>query len=136
MCLCLCLCNIVPLEFSYAIQSRNSHAKCLLQAVPCYFKEKLNTVCGGNLLTAKCQSDYIFDFYMEKKLRRTMLVGPYWTSLIRMYNIQIGDVVSFTYICEDEDYEGYEIEEVDVTVYQVGVNGKEEKVKVENPGKI
>ena len=106
----------------------------VMQAVPCLFKEKLNSICG-NWLVAKCQGDLFFDFFLEKIEIRTNLVGPYVRSLMRVYDLNIGDVLSFDYIWEDEDYVYDKEQEFDLTVYQIGENGREAKPRVANPGK-
>ena len=74
--------------------------------------------------------------YLLEDGYKTLVVGPYWRSVIRVYNIQVGDVVSFTYVGGDEDFSVSTDDIFALTVYQVGVNGKEVKLPVAEPGKI
>ena len=90
-----------------------------MQAVPCFFKEKLKGICG-NWRHAKCQMDYTYHMYLHKTERKIRLAGPYWRSVIRVYDIQIGDVVTFIYVGEDEDFDADRDEEFELTVYQIG----------------
>jgi hypothetical protein len=67
-----------------------------------------------------------YDLFLEKTATRTTICGPYWRSMVRAYDIQVGDEVSFNYDEEDDI--------LDVTVYQHGDNGKERKLLVGDPG--
>ena len=42
-----------------------------------------------------------FDLFINKDKTRTELVGPYWLSLVRVYGIQVSDIIHFEYK-EDE----------------------------------
>ena len=69
----------------------------MFQVVPCKFKEILNTLVNNkNWLVASCPH-WVFDFYLQKDVATTTICGPYWSSLVRTYDIQLGDVVSFFY---------------------------------------
>lgn len=97
----------------------------------------MNTFCE-NWLVAKCHSSLFFDFFLEKietkKKSRTNLVGPYLRSLTRVYDLQVGDVLSFDLLWEEEDYDDVE-QQFDLTVYQVGELGRQQKPRVANSGK-
>ena len=67
-----------------------------------------------------------YDFYLEKTATRTTICGPYWRSLVRVYDIQVSDEVSFKYAEEDDIF--------DVTVYHHVDSGKEKKRLVSDPG--
>ena len=61
-----------------------------------------------------------YDLYLEKNDTRTCICGPYWSSLVRVYDIQQGDLVSFVYDDEAE-------------LFDVTVNIIENNLKVEKP---
>jgi hypothetical protein len=78
-----------------------------------------------NWMLAHC-SWRTYDLYLEKTATRTTICGPYWRSMVRAYDIQVDDEVSFKYDEEDDI--------LDVTVYPHGDNGKERKLLVGDPG--
>ncbi|XP_071680600.1 uncharacterized protein [Lolium perenne] len=69
-------------------------------------------------MVAKCPMR-VFDFYLEKDGTTTTICGPYWRSLVRLYDIQLGDVVSFTYMEEENRFH--------LNVYQIVNTDKVEK---------
>ena len=74
--------------------------------------------------------------YLHKTDGKTFVAGPYWRSLIRVYDIQVGDVVLFTYVGKDADFDPEMDEDFALTVFQIGENGREVKLPVGFPGKI
>jgi hypothetical protein len=73
--------------------------------------------------TACCSENWTYDFYPEKTLTRTEICGPYWRSLVRRYDIQLGDVICFEYVEETNNFQ-----------IQVLNNSDEEKQQVANSG--
>lgn len=45
---------------------------------------------------AECSRN-TFDFSLFKEKIKTTICGPYWRSLVRVYDIQIGNTVAFIY---------------------------------------
>jgi hypothetical protein len=96
--------------------------------VPCSFRERLDKF-AKKWLVARSPRYRSFDLFLMKDdaASRTTMCGPYWTSLIRVYNIGIGDVLYFEY--NDDPLEKLD-NMFDVTVYSNGV----EKEVVEDTG--
>jgi hypothetical protein len=46
-------------------------------------------------------------FFLNKETGKTTICGPYWTSICRVYDIQIGNHVKFDYNEEEEQFEVY-----------------------------
>jgi hypothetical protein len=78
-------------------------------------------------MVAKCPMR-VFDMYLEKDGTTTTICGPYWRSLVRLYAIQLGDVVSFTYMEEENRFH--------LNVYQIVNTDKVEKPYVREQGMI
>ena len=62
--------------------------------MPCSFRERLNKF-TKNWLVARSPRFRKFDLYLKKDRLRTIICGPYWLSLVRAYDIGVGDVVRF-----------------------------------------
>ncbi|KAM0907836.1 hypothetical protein ACQ4PT_015866 [Festuca glaucescens] len=87
--------------------------------VPCKFREQVSKFARSeNWMVAQCPMR-VYDMYLEKDGSTTTICGPYWRSLVRLYDIQLGDVVSFTYMEEQNKFQ--------LNVYQIVNNEKEEK---------
>jgi hypothetical protein len=67
--------------------------------------------------------NWTYDFYLEKTLTRTEICGPYRRSLVRRYDIHLGDVICFEYVEETNNFQ-----------IQVLNNADEEKKQVANSG--
>ncbi|KAM0930665.1 hypothetical protein ACQ4PT_000810 [Festuca glaucescens] len=89
---------------------------------------------GSKFISLQCQrtgcmvAQYTwrtYDLYSEKTATRTTICGPYWRSMVRAYDIQVGDEVSFKYAKEDDIF--------DVTVHHHVDSGKEKKRLVSDP---
>jgi hypothetical protein len=78
-------------------------------------------------MVAKCPMR-VYDMYLVKDGTTTTICGPYWRSLVRLYNIQLGDVLSFTYMEEENRFH--------LNVYQIVNTVKEEKPYVGEQGMI
>ena len=76
----------------------------ILQAVPCKFQERLNTIVNNKNWLVASWPHWVFDFYLQKDVATTTICGPYWSSLVRTYDIQVGDVVSFIYDEHDNSF--------------------------------
>ncbi|KAM0928815.1 hypothetical protein ACQ4PT_002004 [Festuca glaucescens] len=90
--------------------------------VPCKFREQVSKFARSeNWMVAQCPMR-VYDMYLGKDDNTTTICGPYWRSLVRLYDIQLGDVVSFTYVEEQNKFQ--------LNVYQIVNNEKEEKLYV------
>ena len=101
-------------------------------------------------MVAYSPTDHPFDFSLIRRGNKTIICGPYWRSLVRVYGIQLGEVVHFQLGDEEMDDEeldeGFKDDEQDdaeeefnnikVTVYSVVNNIKEAKHMIANPGMI
>jgi hypothetical protein len=56
---------------------------------------------GKNWMVAKSETS-TFNFYLYKEEAKTTICGPYWSSFVTVYNIEIGNVISF----EHDDVNG------------------------------
>jgi hypothetical protein len=65
-----------------------------MQTVPCSFRERLNKF-TGKWLVAQSPRFRKFDLYLLKEVDRIIICGPYWKSLVRVYDIGVVDVVQF-----------------------------------------
>jgi hypothetical protein len=74
--------------------------------MPCYFKERINDF-ANKLLVAETGSHCLYDVYPEKEESRTLIYGPYWSSLLRHHNVILGDVITFTCFEDDEEDNGF-----------------------------
>ena len=88
---------------------------------------------------------HTLDLYVERMWGdKPLICGPYWKPLIRMFDIQLGDIVCFTLVVEnvedamEVDEQGEEEEDIEeeqnedmntfqITVYSVVDNEKEQK---------
>ena len=83
-------------------------------------------------MVAKDRWNHTFDLYLEKRWERTVVFGPYWKSLLRMFGIQLGDVVCFELADNhmedemDQDIDGRVIK-FDLSIYSIVDNIKQEK---------
>ena len=64
--------------------------------MPCSFKERLNKFVHNNWIVASSHHRS-YDLFLRKDSVRTYICGPYWKSLIRIFDIEIGDVLHFEY---------------------------------------
>jgi hypothetical protein len=78
-------------------------------------------------MVAKCQRNS-YDFFLNKETGKTTICGPYWTSICRVYDIQIGNYVKFNYNEEEEQFE--------VSIYELVNNEMVEKKHVNATGMI
>ena len=77
----------------------------------------------GKFLTGDCPKFLMFEFYPQKEEERTYMCGAYWRFFTTAYNIQLNDVVKFSYVSSDCLF--------DVTVS--GIGGGEKSLH-ERPG--
>jgi hypothetical protein len=97
-----------------------------IQNVPCSFRERLNKF-TKNWLVARTPNFRKYDLFLRKDRLRTYICGPYWKSLIRAYDIEVGDVVHFEY--NEDSLDGLS-NLFNVTVYKNNI----EKAVVEETG--
>ena len=71
---------------------------------------------------------YLYDLHLEKEVARTTICRTYWSSLVRTYDIQLGEVVSFRYVEQANNF--------DITVSKFVDNMKVEKPIVADGGKL
>ena len=135
LCVCYCLSVIASNDFE------------TLQAVPCKNKVQVDTYVPGSWMVAYSPTDHPFDFSLIRRGIKTIICGPYWRSLVRVYDIQLGDVVHFELDKEEEEMDEDLNEEVQaddekefnnikVTVYSIVNNMKKAKRMLANPGMI
>ena len=117
-----------------------------VQAVPCKNKVQVDTSVPGSWMVAYSPTEHPFDFSLLRRGINTIICGPYWRSLVRVYDIQLGDVVHFQLDDEDEmdaeldqdveDDDDQEFNYIKVTVYSEVESMKKAKHMTANPGMI
>lgn len=71
-----------------------------MMTVPCCFKDHIDDF-SKKWVVAKCPRGHNFDMYIIKSDAQTKLCGPYWRELVRAYDINLFDVVTFTFDPEE-----------------------------------